>query len=48
MVMELVEETTQVEIKRRRFTVAELLQLAKLGFLGIDERVELIRGRLLR
>jgi Uma2 family endonuclease len=46
MVMELVEETTQVEIKRRRFTVAELLQLAKLGFLGIDERVELIRGEI--
>jgi Uma2 family endonuclease len=46
MVTELVEETTQVELKRRRFTVAELLQLAKLGFLGIDERVELVQGEI--
>lgn len=44
--MEFVEETTQVEIKRRRFTVAELLHLAKIGFLGDDERVELIRGEI--
>ena len=44
--MELVEETTQVEFKRRRFTVAELLHLSKIGFLGIDERVELIRGEI--
>ena len=44
--MELVEETTQTELKRRRFTVAELLHLAKIGFLGIDERVELIRGEI--
>lgn len=44
--MEFVEETTQVEMKRRRFTVAELLHLAKIGFLGDDERVELIRGEI--
>ncbi len=44
--MELVEETTQTELKRRRFTVAELLHLAKIGFLGIDERVELIQGEI--
>ena len=44
--MGLVEETTQVEIKRRRFTVAELLRLAEIGFLGDDERVELIRGEI--
>jgi Uma2 family endonuclease len=46
MVTELVEEMTQVEMKRRRFTVAELLHLAKIGFLGNDERVELIRGEI--
>lgn len=46
MVMELVDETTQVEIKRRRFTVDELLRLAEIGFLGVDERVELIQGEM--
>jgi Uma2 family endonuclease len=46
MAMELVEETTQVEVKRRRFTVVELLRLAEIGFLGIDERVELIQGEI--
>lgn len=44
--MELVDETTQVEIKRRRFTVDELLRLAEIGFLGVDERVELIQGEM--
>ena len=35
--MEIVEETTQVEVKRRRFTVAELLHLAEIGFLSDKE-----------
>ena len=46
MVTEPVEETTLVDMKRRRFTVAELLHLAQIGFLGDDERVELIRGEI--
>ena len=46
MVIDLVEKTTQVEMKRRRFTVAELMRLAEIGFLGDDERVELIRGEI--
>lgn len=46
MITELVSETTQIKLKRRRFTVAELLHLAKIGFLGMDERVELIQGEI--
>ena len=47
MIMDLVEETTQVEMKRRRFTVADFLRLAEIGFLADDERVELIRGEII-
>jgi Uma2 family endonuclease len=47
MIMDLVEETTQVEMKRRRFTVADFLRLAEVGFLADDERVELIRGEII-
>jgi Uma2 family endonuclease len=44
---ELVKTMTEVEVVRRRFTVAELLRLSETGFLGDDERVELIRGEII-
>ena len=34
-------------MKRRRFTVADFLRLAEIGFLADDERVELIRGEII-
>ncbi|MCL4804339.1 MAG: Uma2 family endonuclease [Anaerolineae bacterium] len=43
---ELVATLTEAEVTRRRFTVTELLHLSKIGFLGNDERVELIRGEI--
>jgi Uma2 family endonuclease len=43
---ELVETMTEIEVVRRRFTVAELLRLSEIGFLGDDERVELIQGEI--
>jgi len=46
MVVELVKETDQIEETRRRFTTAEFLRLVEIGFLGEDERVELIRGEI--
>ena len=42
--MELVEETTQVEIKRRRFTVADYLRMVEAELFVEGDRVELIEG----
>lgn len=44
--MGLIKEMTQLEVKRRRFTVADLLRLAEIGFLADDERIELIEGEI--
>jgi Uma2 family endonuclease len=43
---ELVGTLTEVEVARRRFTVAELIRLSDMGFLGDDERIELIQGEI--
>ena len=46
MIAETIDTTEQVKITHRRFTVAEFLHLADIGFLREDERVELIRGEI--
>ena len=40
----MVSSPTAVEVKRRKFTVAEYYKMAEVGILAIDERVELIDG----
>jgi len=46
MIADPMDTTEQVKITHRRFTVAEFLRLADIGFLREDERVELIRGEI--
>ena len=46
MVAGTMDTTEQVKITHRRFTVAEFMHLADIGFLREDERVELIRGEI--
>lgn len=46
MIAEPVEITAEVEIIRRRFTVAEYMRMAEVGLLREDERVELIWGEI--
>lgn len=46
MIGEPLGSTTEVELTRRRFTAAEFLHLAEIGFLREEERVELIRGEI--
>jgi Uma2 family endonuclease len=46
MIAEPVETTTEVELTRHRFTVAEYLRMAEVDLLGEDSRVELIWGEI--
>lgn len=46
MIAEPVETTTEVELTRHRFTVAEYLRMAEVDLLGQDSRVELIGGEI--
>jgi Uma2 family endonuclease len=46
MIAEPVEATTQVELTRRQFTVAEYMRMAEVGLLSEDEKVELVWGQI--
>jgi hypothetical protein len=46
MIAEPVETIVEVELTRRRFTVAEYLRMAEVGLLGEDSRVELLWGEI--
>lgn len=47
MIAEQVEAVSEVELTRRRFTVADYMRMAEVGLLSEDERVELIWGEIL-
>lgn len=46
MIAEAVETTTQVELDRRRFSVAEYLRIVEAGLFGEDSRLELLWGEI--
>lgn len=46
MIAEPIETTTEVEMTRHRFTVAEYMRMAEVDLLGEDSRVELIWGEI--